>query len=57
VIAMITAFTPTLRFYRKSPAWAFLLPVIATLYLLMTWSSAIRSWRGYRSDWKGRVYH
>jgi hopene-associated glycosyltransferase HpnB len=57
VIAMITAYIPTLRFYRKSPAWAFLLPVIATLYLLMTWSSAIRSWRGYRSEWKGRVYH
>jgi hopene-associated glycosyltransferase HpnB len=57
VIAMIVAYIPTLRFYRKSPVWAFLLPVIATLYLLMTWSSAIRSWRGQRSEWKGRVYN
>ena len=57
VIAMVAAYIPTLRFYRQSPAWAFLLPVIATLYLLMTWSSAIRSWRGQRSEWKGRVYH
>ena len=24
--------------------------------LLMTWSSALRYWRGKRSEWKGRVY-
>ena len=57
VVAMIAAYLPTLRYYRKSPAWAFLLPLIATLYLMMTWSSAIRSWQGQRSEWKGRVYN
>jgi len=33
-----------------------LLPLGAGLYLGMTWSSAIRYWRGVRSQWKGRVY-
>jgi hopene-associated glycosyltransferase HpnB len=56
VVAMIAAYLPTLRFYRQAPAWAFLQPLIAMLYLMMTWSSAIRSWRGQRSEWKGRVY-
>jgi hopene-associated glycosyltransferase HpnB len=56
IVALIAAYLPTLRYYRKSPAWALMLPVIATFYLLMTWSSAIRSWRGRRSEWKGRVY-
>jgi len=36
--------------------WALLLPLGAGLYLGMTWSSAIRYWRGVRSQWKGRVY-
>ena len=33
-----------------------LTPLGASLYLAMTWSSAIRYWRGMRSRWKGRVY-
>jgi hypothetical protein len=54
--AMTISFTPTLRYYRRSLAWALGLPIIATLYLAMTWSSALRYWRGQRSQWKGRVY-
>ncbi|MDB6030889.1 MAG: glycosyltransferase [Verrucomicrobiales bacterium] len=54
--AMIGSFLPTLNYYRRSPLWALLLPVIATLYLLMTWTSALRYWRGRRAEWKGRVY-
>jgi hopene-associated glycosyltransferase HpnB len=53
---MIGAYLPTVRFYRLSPLWAVTLPIIATLYLLMTWSSAIEYWQGRRTVWKGRVY-
>jgi len=54
--AMGTAYVPTLRYYGRSSAWALALPVIGTLYLMMTWSSALRYWRGRRSEWKGRIY-
>lgn len=53
---MVLLYLPTLRFYERSPLWALAMPAIATLYLAMTWSSAIRYWRGIRSRWKGRVY-
>ena len=55
-LAMTVSYLPMLRYYRMSPLWALLLPLSATLYLAMTWSSAIRYWRGVRSQWKGRVY-
>ena len=54
--AMGGCYLPTLRYYRLSPAWALALPLIGTLYLAMTWHSALRDWGGRRSEWKGRVY-
>ncbi len=54
--AMIASYIPVLRFYGRSPLWALALPVTGTLYLLMTVSSAIRSWRGVGATWKGRRY-
>lgn len=54
--AMTVSYLPILRYYRMSPLWALLLPISAAFYLGMTWSSAIRYWRGVRSRWKGRVY-
>ncbi|WP_061291796.1 glycosyltransferase [Azotobacter vinelandii] len=54
--AMTLSYLPILRYYRMSPLWALLLPISAAFYLGMTWSSAIRYWRGVRSRWKGRVY-
>jgi len=54
--AMAISYQPILRFYHRSPIWALALPLIGTLYLAMTWHSAIRAWRGERSRWKGRVY-
>jgi hopene-associated glycosyltransferase HpnB len=54
--AMIASYIPVLRFYGRSPLWALALPVTGTLYLLMTVSSAIRSWRGVGATWKGRTY-
>ncbi|MDD5034998.1 MAG: glycosyltransferase, partial [Methylococcaceae bacterium] len=53
---MMLTYWPTLRYYGKNPLWAGLLPLIATLYLAMTWTSALRYWRGERSRWKNRVY-
>jgi hopene-associated glycosyltransferase HpnB len=53
---MIICYWPTLRYYRRNGAWALLLPVIACLYLAMTWTSAFRFWQGVRSLWKNRVY-
>ncbi|MBN1135170.1 MAG: glycosyltransferase [Anaerolineae bacterium] len=53
---MAASYLPTLRFYSSSPLWALLLPLVGLLYAGMTWSSALRYWRGERSRWKGRVY-
>lgn len=54
--AMILAYLPTLLYYRQRAAWALLMPVIGILYLAMTWSSAVRYWRGTRTSWRGRRY-
>jgi hopene-associated glycosyltransferase HpnB len=54
--ALILSYLPTLKFYHRSRGWALALPLIATLYLAMTWSSAIRFWIGAGSRWKGRCY-
>ena len=56
LVSMWAAYLPVVRFYRQTPFLAITLPVVALLYLLMTWSSAIRYWSGQRSMWKGRRY-
>jgi hopene-associated glycosyltransferase HpnB len=53
---MFLTYVPILRFYHRSLAWALGLPLIAALFLAMTWNSAIRYWRGERTRWKGRSY-
>jgi hopene-associated glycosyltransferase HpnB len=53
---MTIAFQPTLRFYRVSPWWGLVLPVIAGSYLLFTIESAYRHMRGRGGEWKGRVH-
>lgn len=55
-MAMIISYLPTIRYYGLKPTWALLMPLIGTLYLAMTWSSAFRCWRGERTRWKSRVY-
>jgi hopene-associated glycosyltransferase HpnB len=55
-LAMILCYAPTLRYYSISLWWALTLPATGAIYLGMTWMSAIRYWRGKRSQWKGRVY-
>ena len=53
---MISTYLPTLQFYRQTWPWALCLPLIAGFFLVMTWISALRYWRGERTRWKGRVY-
>ncbi len=55
-LAMFIVYIPVLNFYRSSWFWVIVLPVIGTLYLLMTWTSAFRYWRGIRAQWKNRSY-
>lgn len=55
-ITMIMAYIPILRYYQRSSFWTLALPIIGTLFLLMTWTSAIRFWRGERAQWKNRRY-
>jgi len=54
-LMMSVAFFPTLRFYRRSPLWAPLLPAIAAAYLGFTLDSAWQHARGRGGLWKGRV--
>lgn len=54
--AMVIAYLPTLRYYRRSPCWSLAMPLIGALFLAMTWTSALRYWSGEKSRWKGRVY-
>jgi len=55
-LAMFFTYVPTLIYYHRSPLWSLALPIIGTLYLAMTWTSALRYWRGERARWKDRHY-
>lgn len=55
-VLMALAYIPTLRFYGLFWWRALFLPVIAILFLAMTWTSALWYARGVRSQWKGRAY-
>ncbi len=55
-IAMSAAYFPVVHFYRLRPYWALTLPVAAALFLVMTWTSAVRYWRGSHGNWKNRSY-
>ena len=54
--AMSLSYRPCLRYHGLNPAYAFLLPVAAALYLGMTVHSAVRYWSGSGSSWKNRSY-
>jgi hopene-associated glycosyltransferase HpnB len=54
--ALALAYLPTLHYYRRGMWAAPFLPLVACLYLAMTWLSALRALAGTRSSWKGRRY-
>ena len=53
---MMAMYFPILRYYQRSPLWCLAVPLIALLYLAMTWSSAIEYWTGGGKGWRGRRY-
>jgi hopene-associated glycosyltransferase HpnB len=53
-LMMSIAYFPVLRFYRRNPLWAPMLPAIAAFYMACTVASAIQYWRGGGGNWKGR---
>ena len=55
-LAMSAAYGPVVLFYRLPAGWALTLPVAGALFLAMTWSSALKFWRGTRASWKARDY-
>jgi hopene-associated glycosyltransferase HpnB len=52
---MTIAYSPTLRFYGRSVAWAPLLPLVALFYMSATLDSALAYWTGRGGVWKNRV--
>jgi len=56
LIAMALSYMPTLSFYGLPRLWALSLPIAASLFLTMTWHSALQYSRGERSAWRGRRY-
>ncbi|MDP6183592.1 MAG: glycosyltransferase [Gammaproteobacteria bacterium] len=56
LLTMIGTYLPTVRYYGLRGYWALTLPAAAMLFLAMTWTSAVRYWRGERSRWKNRSY-
>jgi hopene-associated glycosyltransferase HpnB len=54
-LLMSICYWPALRFYRRSPLWAPLLPFVAAFYMGCTLHSAVQYWRGTGGLWKGRI--
>ncbi len=52
---MVVMFQPMLRFYRRSPLWGLVLPLIGIAYAVFTFDSAVQFWRGRGGMWKGRA--
>lgn len=56
LVLMAASYIPVLRYYELTPLWSAALPAAGTLFLLMTWTSALRHWHGSGSLWKDRSY-
>lgn len=53
---MSLTYLPTLLYYHRHMIGVILLPLVAGIYLGLTWYSALRAWSGTQSSWKGRHY-
>lgn len=53
-LAMMSSFIPILRFYGLSLVLAATLPLVALVYGVFTFESALLHWRGRGGAWKGR---
>lgn len=56
LITMAGLYLPTIRYYKLNPLWCLGMPLIALLYLAMTWHSAFQYWFGVGNRWRGRQY-
>lgn len=56
ILLLVIIYKPTIVYYNLPIVWVLTLPLAGVLYLLMTWSSALRYYQGQRSHWKGRKY-
>jgi hopene-associated glycosyltransferase HpnB len=54
-LLMAASLVPMLRFYRCSPLWGLVLPLIGLFYAAFTLDSAVQHWRGRGGMWKGRA--
>lgn len=54
---MAGIYIPILRYYRLSSLWSLAMPLIAAIYLAMTWYSAFEYWLGRGNNWRGRCYY
>jgi len=52
---MFITYMPTLQYYNLSLIYLFSMPLVGVLFLAMTWTSAIRFWKGERMRWRGRT--
>jgi len=57
LLIMVVTYQPTLKFYGRHPVWGLALPFIGIIYLLITWTSALRHMSGSGSSWKQRQYN
>ena len=56
LFVMAISYRPVLKYYFL-PNWlCFTLPLVAVLYMGMTWSSAVKYYLGQGAAWKGRTY-
>ncbi|VVD94579.1 glycosyl transferase family 2 [Pandoraea iniqua] len=54
-VAMTISYVPMLRFYRQPTSFGPMLPLVAALYTVFTFDSALQHWRGRGGMWKGRA--
>jgi len=54
---MAGIYLPTIRYYKLNHLWCLGMPLVALLYLAMTWHSAIDCWLGNGNLWHGRRYN
>ncbi len=55
LILMYLTYLPTILFYRIKLLSLFFIPLVGAMFLAMTWTSAIRYYKGERIRWRGRV--
>ena len=56
LLILLATYCPVVLYYNLNPLWILGLPLAGLLYLLMTWTSAFRYYRGEKSRWKDRSY-